>query len=38
MATYEQVLAGGRTVAIFRPRTGHSGGPIVRIVAMQQRR
>jgi 4-amino-4-deoxy-L-arabinose transferase-like glycosyltransferase len=38
LATYQRVLAGGRTVALFVPRTGHSGGPIVRIVAMQQRR
>lgn len=35
METYRQLLAGGRTVALFRPRPGVSGGPVVRIVAMR---
>ncbi|HET9813023.1 MAG TPA: glycosyltransferase family 39 protein [Sphingomicrobium sp.] len=34
MATYSTILAGGRTVALFRPRPGRSGGPVVRIVAV----
>lgn len=33
--TYRQILAGGRTVALFRPHPGVSGGPVVRIVAMR---
>ena len=32
--TYRRILAGGRTVAIFRPKPGRIGGPIVRIVAL----
>lgn len=36
METYRQLLAGGRTVALFRPRQGVSGGPVVRIVALRQ--
>ncbi|MFL6734723.1 MAG: ArnT family glycosyltransferase, partial [Sphingomicrobium sp.] len=36
VGTYERVLAGGRTVALFVPETGLSGGPIVRIVATRQ--
>lgn len=34
MATYRAVLAGGRTVALFRPISGERGGPVVRIVRM----
>lgn len=34
VATYAQILAGGRTVALFRPRSGRVGGPVVRIVAL----
>jgi hypothetical protein len=34
MATYAAVLAGGRTVALFRPISGTRGGPVVRIVRM----
>ena len=33
---YEALLAGGRTVALFEPRPGHVGGPLVRIVALRQ--
>ena len=32
--TYRKLLAGGRTVALFRPVPGRSGGPVVRIVAL----
>jgi hypothetical protein len=35
VATYRDILAGGRTVALFRPRSGAIGGPTVRIVAIQ---
>lgn len=31
---YETLLGGGRTVAIFEPREGVIGGPVVRIVAL----
>lgn len=31
---YERLLAGGRTVALFRPRAGTIGGPIVRVVVL----
>ncbi len=34
IATYRRLLAGGRTVALFRPEPGRSGGPVVRIVAL----
>jgi hypothetical protein len=34
ISTYRQILAGGRTVALFRPAAGAIGGPIVRIVAV----
>ena len=34
--TYERILAGGRTVALFAPRPGVAGGPVVRIVEMAQ--
>ena len=37
VATYRRLLAGGRTVALFRPRPGRVGGPVVRIVAMSAR-
>ena len=38
IASYQKILAGGRTVALFAPRPGEAGGPIVRIVAVKQRR
>jgi hypothetical protein len=31
---YEQILQGGRTVALFKPEAGRAGGPVVRVVAM----
>ncbi|HEX6660349.1 MAG TPA: glycosyltransferase family 39 protein [Sphingomicrobium sp.] len=34
--TYKSILAGGRTVALFAPRPGSAGGPLVRIVALPQ--
>ncbi len=37
IATYRRLLAGGRTVALFRPKPGRSGGPVVRIVALPKR-
>ena len=36
-ATYDALLADGRTVALFRPQPGRTGGPIVRIVALKHR-
>lgn len=33
-AAYRRLLANGRTVAIFRPKPGLAGGPVVRIVAL----
>lgn len=36
IARYHAILSGGRTVALFRPDPGHAGGPIVRVVALQQ--
>ena len=33
---YDTLLAGGRTVALFRPHAGKTGGPVVRIVAFAQ--
>ena len=36
VAAYRQILAGGQTVALFRPKPGRIGGPIVRIVAVPQ--
>jgi 4-amino-4-deoxy-L-arabinose transferase-like glycosyltransferase len=35
LATYNRLLGSGRTVALFRPRTGEVGGPIIRIVAIR---
>lgn len=37
VAAYRAILAGGHTVALFRPRPGRVGGPIVRIVALRPR-
>lgn len=37
VVTYRRLLAGGRTVALFRPHPGRSGGPVVRIVALSKR-
>jgi hypothetical protein len=37
VATYRRLLTGGRTVAVFRPEPGRSGGPVVRIVALPAR-
>jgi hypothetical protein len=34
LKTYQRLLAGGRTVALFRPQPGEVGGPVVRIVAL----
>ena len=34
MKTYEQLIGSGRTVALFRPSPGRSGGPVTRIVAL----
>ena len=34
LETYRRLLAGGRTVGLFRPQPGLSGGPVVRIVAL----
>jgi hypothetical protein len=34
MKTYQKLLAGGRTVALFTPKPGRAGGPVVRIVAL----
>ena len=36
LATYDKILAGGRTIAMFKPRYGHAAGPIVRIVALKK--
>jgi hypothetical protein len=36
LANYRRLMAGGRTVALFQPERGKSGGPIVRIVALLQ--
>lgn len=36
-ANYRTLLAGGKTVALFRPIPGQSGGPVVRIVALSHR-
>ncbi|WP_309602681.1 glycosyltransferase family 39 protein [Sphingomonas sp.] len=37
LATYRALLAGGRTVAIFRPVSGKIGGPVVHILALPSR-
>jgi hypothetical protein len=37
VAAYRDILAGGRTVALFQPRPGQIGGPTVRIVAKPPR-
>lgn len=37
ITTYRRLLGGGRTVALFRPVPGLSGGPVVRIVALPRR-
>lgn len=34
IANYRRIAAGGRTVAVFKPRAGKVGGPIVRIVRL----
>lgn len=36
LQSYNFILAGGKTVALFAPRPGRVGGPIVRIVALPQ--
>lgn len=33
---YSALLKGGKTVALFKPKPGHAGGPIVRVVAIRQ--
>lgn len=35
LRTYRRLLRGGRTVAVFAPVSGKTGGPTVRIVAIQ---
>lgn len=37
LRNYRILLAGGRTVALFRPLPGRAGGPVVRIVALPPR-
>ena len=37
LANYDALLAGGRTVALFRPVPGEAGGPVVRILALPKR-
>ena len=37
LATYRALLAGGRTVALFRPSRGKIGGPVVHILALPPR-
>ena len=37
LANYHALLAGGRTVALFRPVPGEAGGPMVRILALPKR-
>jgi hypothetical protein len=32
---YQQILAGGKTVALFKPVAGNAGGPVVRVVAVR---
>jgi hypothetical protein len=38
IGNYRRLLAGGRTVALFRPVPGRIGGPVVRIVALAPHR
>lgn len=38
IGNYRRLLAGGRTVALFRPVPGKAGGPVVRIVALSPHR
>lgn len=35
LATYQALLGHGQTLALFRPRKGEIGGPVIRIVAIQ---
>ena len=35
LATYRALLGDGRTLALFRPKKGRVGGPVIRIVAIQ---
>ena len=35
LATYQALLGANRTVALFRPKKGEIGGPVIRIVAIQ---
>ena len=35
LATYRALLGDGRTLALFRPKKGEVGGPVIRIVAIQ---
>lgn len=36
-STYQSLLDGGKTVAVFRPEPGRVGGPVIRIVARPRR-
>jgi hypothetical protein len=36
LGTYLRLIAGGHTIALFKPERGKSGGPIVRIVLLTQ--
>ncbi|HKH28478.1 MAG TPA: oxidoreductase, partial [Sphingomicrobium sp.] len=36
IGNYEKLLAGSRTVALFEPRLGRAGGPLVRVVKLRQ--
>jgi hypothetical protein len=36
IGAYRRLLGGGRTVALFNPEEGRSGGPPTRVVALQQ--
>ena len=35
LATYQALLGDGQTLALFRPKKGEVGGPVIRIVAIQ---
>jgi len=37
LGNYEKLLAGSRTVALFEPRPGRAGGPLVIVVALSKR-